>query len=129
VAVALITIPLAILIPLDSRGPLFYRQERIGRDGKAFRMVKFRTMRVGAHAEAAALAHANDGAGPLFKMREDPRVTRVGRILRRLSLDELPQFWNVLRGDMSAVGPRPPLPEEVLTYSGVVSRRLYIKPG
>jgi exopolysaccharide biosynthesis polyprenyl glycosylphosphotransferase len=129
VAVALITIPLAILIPLDSRGPLFYRQERIGRDGKAFRMVKFRTMRVGAHAEAAALAHANDGAGPLFKMREDPRVTRVGRVLRRLSLDELPQFWNVLRGDMSAVGPRPPLPEEVLTYSGVVSRRLYIKPG
>jgi exopolysaccharide biosynthesis polyprenyl glycosylphosphotransferase len=129
VAVALVMIPLAILIPLDSPGPLFYRQERIGRDGKSFRMVKFRTMRVGAHAEAAALAHANDGAGPLFKMREDPRVTRVGRVLRRLSLDELPQFWNVLRGDMSAVGPRPPLPEEVLTYSGVVSRRLYIKPG
>lgn len=129
VAVALITVPLAILIPLDSRGPLFYRQERIGRDGKSFRMVKFRTMRVGADAEVAALIHANDGAGPLFKMREDPRVTRVGRVLRRLSLDELPQFWNVLRGDMSAVGPRPPLPEEVVTYSGVVSRRLYIKPG
>lgn len=128
-AVALITVPLAILIPLDSRGPLFYRQERIGRDGKSFRMVKFRTMRVGADAEIAALVHANDGAGPLFKMREDPRVTRVGRVLRRLSLDELPQFWNVLKGDMSAVGPRPPLPEEVVTYSGVVSRRLYIKPG
>lgn len=128
-AIALISIPLAIMIKLDSRGPVFFHQERVGRDGHRFKMLKFRTMRVGAEAELAALAAANDGAGPLFKMRADPRVTRVGAILRKLSLDELPQFWNVLRGDMSVVGPRPPLPSEVTAYNGAVFRRLYIKPG
>lgn len=120
---------LALLIKLDSKGPVFFRQTRIGRDGREFKMVKFRTMRVNAEAELAALAAANEGAGPLFKMKSDPRVTRVGAILRKFSLDELPQFWNVLVGDMSVVGPRPPLPSEVTTYNGTVFRRLYIKPG
>lgn len=128
-AIAIVAVPLALLIKLDSRGPVFFRQERVGRDGHRFHMVKFRTMRVGAEAELAALAVENEGAGPLFKMHNDPRVTRVGAILRKLSLDELPQFWNVLRGDMSVVGPRPPLPSEVTAYNGTVYRRLYIKPG
>lgn len=128
-AIAVIALPLALAIKIDSRGPVFFRQERVGRDGHRFKMLKFRTMRVGAAAEVSALSSENDGAGPLFKMRNDPRVTRVGRLLRKLSLDELPQFWNVLRGDMSVVGPRPPLPGEVTAYNGAVYRRLYIKPG
>lgn len=129
VPIALISPAIALLIKLDSRGPVLYRQERLGRDGQSFRMVKFRTMRTGADAELAALQAQNDGAGPLFKMRADPRVTRIGRVLRRFSLDELPQFWNVLTGEMSVVGPRPPLPREAQSYDGVVTRRLYIKPG
>lgn len=129
IVVALLLVPVAIIVRLDSPGPLFFRQVRVGRDGQTFKMVKFRTMRVGAEAEQELLHAQNDGAGPLFKMRADPRVTRVGRALRRLSLDELPQFWNVLRGDMSIVGPRPPLPSEVTAYNGAVYRRLYIKPG
>jgi exopolysaccharide biosynthesis polyprenyl glycosylphosphotransferase len=120
---------IAAAIALDSPGPVFYRQERVGRNGRRFDMVKFRTMRVGADAEVDGLLAANEGAGPLFKMKEDPRVTRVGRVLRKYSLDELPQFFNVLGGDMSAVGPRPPLPREVMAYGGVEYRRLYIKPG
>lgn len=127
--IGLLAIPLGILIKLDSRGPVFFRQERVGRDGHRFRMVKFRTMGVNAEAQLAELASDNEGAGPLFKMQNDPRVTRVGAVLRKLSLDELPQFWNVLRGDMSVVGPRPPLPSEVTAYNGAVYRRLYIKPG
>jgi exopolysaccharide biosynthesis polyprenyl glycosylphosphotransferase len=129
IPIALLTPFLALLIKVDSRGPVFFRQTRIGRDGREFKMVKFRTMRVTAEAELAALVAANDGAGPLFKMKRDPRITRVGAILRKFSLDELPQFWNVLVGDMSVVGPRPPLPSEVTTYNGTVFRRLYIKPG
>lgn len=127
--IALIAPFIAIAIALDSPGPVLFRQERIGRDGRRFKMLKFRSMRVGAEAELAALRELNEGAGPLFKMREDPRITRVGRVLRKLSLDELPQFWNVLVGDMSVVGPRPPLPEEATSYDGVATRRLYIKPG
>jgi lipopolysaccharide/colanic/teichoic acid biosynthesis glycosyltransferase len=101
----------------------------VGLNDREFDMIKFRTMRVGADAEVEALAAANDGAGLLFKLRSDPRVTRVGAVLRKYSLDELPQFWNVLRGDMSVVGPRPPLPREVGGYDGPVFRRLYIRPG
>ncbi len=127
--IGILAIPLGILIKLDSRGPIFFRQERVGRDGHRFRMVKFRTMGVDAEARLADLVQDNEGAGPLFKMQNDPRVTRVGAVLRKLSLDELPQFWNVLRGDMSVVGPRPPLPSEVTAYNGAVYRRLYIKPG
>lgn len=129
IPIMLIAPVLALIIKLDSSGPVFYRQERIGRDGKKFLMLKFRTMRVGADTELDMLRDANEGSGPLFKMREDPRVTRVGKMLRRLSLDELPQFWNVLTGDMSVVGPRPPLPTEVEQYGTITTRRLYIKPG
>lgn len=120
---------IALAIWIDNRGPVFFRQLRIGRDGREFRMVKFRSMRTTAEQELAALLDENEGSGPLFKLKEDPRVTRVGRILRKYSLDELPQFWNVLVGDMSVVGPRPPLPSEVTAYDGTVFRRLYIKPG
>ncbi|WP_336645742.1 sugar transferase [Microbacterium sp. USHLN186] len=129
VPIALMLPVLALLIKLDSPGPVFFFQERVGRDGKLFKMVKFRSMRTDAEQQLAALREQNEGAGLLFKMKDDPRVTRVGRVLRKLSLDELPQFWNVLVGDMSVVGPRPPLPSEVTGYDGKVFRRLYIKPG
>jgi exopolysaccharide biosynthesis polyprenyl glycosylphosphotransferase len=119
----------AILIKLDSPGPVFYRAERIGLNGKPFAMLKFRSMVVDAEKGRLALVGRNEGAGPLFKMRHDPRITRVGRWLRRLSIDELPQLINVLRGQMSIVGPRPPLQSEVATYSGDVHRRLLVKPG
>lgn len=120
---------IAAAIALDSPGPVFFRQARVGRDGREFRMLKFRSMRVDAEQHLEALRAADEGAGPLFKLHDDPRVTRIGRMLRRYSLDELPQFWNVLVGDMSVVGPRPPLPAEVVAYDGTVLRRLYIKPG
>lgn len=120
---------LAIAIKLDSPGPVFFLQKRVGRDGGHFDMVKFRSMRTDAEDQLAKLQAENQGSGLLFKMKDDPRVTRVGRILRKYSLDEVPQFWNVLRGDMSVVGPRPPLPSEVTAYDGTIFRRLYIKPG
>jgi len=126
---AMMTPILALLIKLDSRGPVFFSQERVGRDGHMFRMFKFRTMVVDAEEALAALKEQNEGSGPLFKLKDDPRVTRVGRVLRKISLDEFPQFWNVLRGDRSVVGPRPPLPDEVVEYDGAVARRLYVKPG
>ncbi|MCX6502426.1 MAG: sugar transferase [Microbacterium sp.] len=129
VPLALATPIIAAFIRLDSPGPVFFRQQRVGRDCRAFEIVKFRTMRQGAEAEIAGLQAANEGAGALFKIRSDPRVTRVGAVLRRYSIDEFPQFWNVLRGDMSVVGPRPPLPREVEAYDDPVFRRLYIRPG
>lgn len=127
--IALITPVIALFILIDSRGPLFFLQERVGRDGQTFRMVKFRSMHIDAEQKLAALQAQNEGSGLLFKMKDDPRITRVGRVLRKFSLDELPQFWNVLVGEMSVVGPRPPLPSEVRSYNGKVHRRLYIKPG
>jgi exopolysaccharide biosynthesis polyprenyl glycosylphosphotransferase len=129
VPIILITPILALLIKLDSPGPVFFFQERVGRDGKPFQIVKFRSMHADAEQRLAALKAVNEGSGLLFKMKNDPRITRVGRVLRKLSFDELPQFWNVLAGEMSVVGPRPPLPSEVSDYDGTVSRRLYIKPG
>jgi exopolysaccharide biosynthesis polyprenyl glycosylphosphotransferase len=129
IPIAIVGLPIALLIWLDDRGPVFFRQTRVGRDGTEFKILKFRTMRTSAEAELAALMADNEGAGPLFKMKRDPRITRIGGILRKFSLDELPQFVNVLRGDMSVVGPRPPLPAEVDEYDGSVGRRLYIKPG
>ncbi len=129
IPIAAITPVLALLVKLDSPGPVFFFQERVGRDGRTFKMVKFRSMKTDAEQQLAALKEQNDGAGLLFKMKDDPRVTRVGKVLRKLSLDELPQFWNVLTGDMSVVGPRPPLQSEVTAYDGTVFRRLYIKPG
>jgi exopolysaccharide biosynthesis polyprenyl glycosylphosphotransferase len=118
---------IGLLILLDSRGSVFYRQKRVGKDGRAFTMIKFRTMVRDAHQMRAGMA--NEGSGLLFKVRKDPRVTRVGAVLRRYSLDELPQLFNVLSGRMSLVGPRPPLPEETKRYSSDVRRRLLVKPG
>jgi exopolysaccharide biosynthesis polyprenyl glycosylphosphotransferase len=120
----------AIAIKLTSKGPVFYPSERIGLDGKPFTMVKFRTMVQDADNQIADLLHLNESpGGMLFKIRQDPRITAVGRILRRLSIDELPQFINVLKQDMSVVGPRPPLMREVVKYNGDVKRRLLVKPG
>jgi exopolysaccharide biosynthesis polyprenyl glycosylphosphotransferase len=120
---------IAIAIRRDSAGPVFFRQSRVGLSGREFTFFKFRSMRVGAEAELALLQASNEMDGPVFKMRLDPRITRVGRFLRRTSLDELPQFWNVLRGEMSLVGPRPPLPAEVRQYLPWQRRRLSVKPG
>jgi exopolysaccharide biosynthesis polyprenyl glycosylphosphotransferase len=118
----------AVAIKATSAGPVFYVQDRVGRDGQPFRMIKFRTMIDGAHAMVPSLR--SDGPNPvMFKMRDDPRVTRVGATLRRYSLDELPQLINVLRGDMSLVGPRPPLLEEVSGYAADAHRRLLVRPG
>ncbi|MFL0564897.1 sugar transferase [Microbacterium sp. 179-I 1D1 NHS] len=128
-AFAPVALAIALAIKTNDGGPVFFRQSRVGRDGHEFAMLKFRTMRVDAEAQLAALLEQNEGSGPLFKLKRDPRVTRVGQVLRKFSLDEVPQFWNVLRGDMSVVGPRPPLPAEVTAYDGTVFRRLYIKPG
>jgi exopolysaccharide biosynthesis polyprenyl glycosylphosphotransferase len=119
----------AIAVRLDSPGPVLFRQERIGRAGEPFTMFKFRSMVTDAEARLAELQRANEGAGLLFKMRDDPRITRVGAFIRRYSLDELPQLFNVLNGSMSLIGPRPPLPREVAAYEGRVNRRLLIKPG
>jgi lipopolysaccharide/colanic/teichoic acid biosynthesis glycosyltransferase len=110
-------------------GPVFFRQERVGRDGRTFAMLKFRSMEVDAESRVAHLVAQSDGNGVLFKMRHDPRVTAVGRVLRRYSLDELPQLLNVLKGDMSLVGPRPPLPMEVELFGVDMHRRLIVKPG
>ncbi|MEU0385586.1 sugar transferase [Streptomyces chartreusis] len=119
----------ALLVMVDSRGGAFYRQRRVGKDGREFTILKFRTMVAGAHGARAELADRNEGAGLLFKLRRDPRVTRVGAVLRRYSIDELPQLFNVLTGSMSLVGPRPPLPEESAAYGPDIRRRLLVKPG
>jgi lipopolysaccharide/colanic/teichoic acid biosynthesis glycosyltransferase len=109
--------------------PVLFRQARVGRDGTEFPMLKFRSMVVDAEARLAQLHASSEGNGVLFKMREDPRVTRVGKVLRRLSLDELPQLLNVLVGHMSLVGPRPPLAREVAVYGDDARRKLLVKPG
>jgi exopolysaccharide biosynthesis polyprenyl glycosylphosphotransferase len=121
---------IALAVKLTSRGPVFYRQERIGLDGEPFEMIKFRTMVVGADAMLEEVAHLNESdSGVLFKIRKDPRVTWLGRFLRKYSLDELPQFINAFTGQMSVVGPRPPLESEVASYDDQTMRRLLVKPG
>jgi exopolysaccharide biosynthesis polyprenyl glycosylphosphotransferase len=120
---------IALLIKLTSEGPVFYRQTRCGLGSRRFTLLKFRSMVNNAHEMLQELEHHNEVDGPVFKMRNDPRCTNVGRWLRILSLDELPQLWNVLRGDMSLVGPRPPLPQEVEQYEPWQRRRLRIRPG
>jgi len=122
-------IAVALCVRCTSRGPVLFRQVRVGRDGRQFRIFKFRSMYVDAEARLAELRHLNEHDGVLFKIRDDPRVTPVGRYLRRFSLDELPQLLNVLLGQMSLVGPRPPLPAEVAAYADDVRRRLAVKPG
>jgi lipopolysaccharide/colanic/teichoic acid biosynthesis glycosyltransferase len=126
--IAPVLLTLAIAVRIDG-GPVFYRQSRIGQHGKPFSMIKFRSMVVNADQRQSDFATDNQGCGPLFKLRQDPRVTRVGTFLRRYSLDELPQVLNVLSGSMSIVGPRPPLPEEVASYSRDAQRKLLVKPG
>ncbi len=119
----------ALAIKLSSTGSVFFKQRRMGLNGRVFTLYKFRTMIEDAHARREEVAHLNEMNGPVFKMRDDPRVTRVGWWLRRFSFDEIPQLWNVLRGDMSLVGPRPPIPEEVASYHRWHRRRLSMKPG
>ena len=119
----------ALAVKISSAGPVLFRQVRVGINGRKFVMYKFRTMVEGADSIKDKLAGHNEAGTILFKIRHDPRITDIGRILRRTSLDELPQLWNVLRGEMSLVGPRPPVPSEVLKYTPKMAERLSIKPG
>jgi len=132
-AAAIVLSPLmvviAVAIAIDSGRPVLFRQKRVGQHGRTFDVIKFRTMGLGAEGRLADLAHRNEIRGPAFKLASDPRVTRIGTYLRRTSLDELPQLWNVMRGEMSLVGPRPPLPAEVAGYDVWHRRRLSVKPG
>lgn len=120
---------IALAIRLSSPGPVFFVQRRVGKGGQEFGMVKFRSMVVDAEARRAEVLGKSDRAGLCFKSKDDPRITPVGRLLRRASLDELPQLWNVLKGDMSLVGPRPALPEEVAAYPAAALERLAVLPG
>jgi exopolysaccharide biosynthesis polyprenyl glycosylphosphotransferase len=120
---------MAALVKLESRGPVLYKSQRIGRGGKAFTFYKLRSMVNGAHTRRKDFAHLNECDGPVFKISNDPRVTRIGRLLRRTSIDEIPQFLNVLKGEMSLVGPRPPIPEEVARYEPWQLKRLSVRPG
>lgn len=129
----LVTLPIllltAIAVAVSTTGPVFYIQERVGRGGRTFRMVKFRSMFVDADARLPDIVYLNQKSGPIFKLDDDPRVTRIGRWIRKFSIDELPQLFNVLRGEMSMVGPRPPLPREVEEYSPTQHQRLSVTPG
>ena len=120
---------IAIIIKFTSKGPVFFSQKRVGRDGKEFKMYKFRSMVVNAEELKEKLAAQNEMSGPMFKMKDDPRVTKVGKFIRKTSIDELPQLWNILKGDMSLVGPRPSLPKEVAQFEDWMYRRLEVKPG
>ena len=119
----------ALLIRLDSPGPILFRQTRVGKWGESFTCLKFRSMYIDAEERLKELQALNEADGPVFKMKNDPRITNVGRVIRKLSIDELPQIFNVLRGDMSLVGPRPALPSEVAKYSFEQARRLHTIPG
>lgn len=129
VILAITCLIIAVLIKLCDGGPVLYTQARVGKDGKIFKIYKFRSMYVDADKLRDKLSEQNEVTGPMFKMKNDPRITSVGRFLRRTSLDELPQLWNVLLGDMSLVGPRPPLPKEVVKYSEYDRQRLWVIPG
>lgn len=120
----------ALLIKLeDPKGPVFFKQVRVGKDGKEFYMYKFRSMVTNAEELLESLLHLNETTGAMFKMKNDPRVTKIGRFIRKTSIDELPQLWNVLKGEMSLVGPRPPLPREVAQYTEYDKQRLLVTPG
>lgn len=119
----------ALAIKLDSRGPILFRQLRVGKNHKPFFCLKFRSMTADAETRKSEVVHLNEVDGPVFKIRNDPRVTRVGRFIRKTSLDEFPQLINVLRGEMTMVGPRPPLPREVEQYEEWMLRRLEVTPG
>ncbi|WP_404851290.1 sugar transferase [Enterococcus casseliflavus] len=113
----------------EPKGPIFFSQKRIGKNGKIFKMYKFRSMCVGAEEQLSILLEKNEIDGAMFKMKNDPRITKIGKLIRKTSIDELPQLWNVLKGDMSLIGPRPPLIREVKLYSKYDKQRLYVKPG
>jgi exopolysaccharide biosynthesis polyprenyl glycosylphosphotransferase len=129
VPVLIVTGLIVLAIRLESPGPVLFWQERVGWRGKPFKMVKFRSMVVDAESQKERLQQMNEASGPIFKIKNDPRLTRVGRIIRRLSLDELPQLFNVIKGEMSLVGPRPPLAEEVAQYQPWHMQRLEVKGG
>lgn len=124
-----ILIVVALLVKFTSKGPIIFAQERIGKNGKSFSMYKFRSMVVNAEELKAKLAEQNEMSGPMFKMKDDPRITGIGKFIRKTSIDELPQLWNVLKGDMSLVGPRPSLPNEVKQFESWMHKRLLVKPG
>ncbi len=129
-ALSPLMIIVAILIKLESKGPMIFRQTRVGKDGRYFHFYKFRSMRVNAETAKSEILSKNESAdGVIFKMKSDPRITRVGKFIRKFSIDELPQLFNVLEGSMSLVGPRPPLPAEVMQYTLEDRKRLHIKPG
>lgn len=113
----------------DSEGPVFFSQQRVGKNGQLFRMFKFRSMCVDAEEKLVSLLEHNEIEGAMFKMKDDPRITKIGKFIRKTSIDELPQLWNVLKGDMSLVGPRPPLVNEVEKYTEHEKQRLIVKPG
>ena len=119
----------ACAVKFTSKGPIFFSQKRVGKNGQLFDMYKFRSMVVNAEELKEKLANQNEMSGPMFKMKDDPRVTKVGKFIRKTSLDELPQLWNVLKGDMSLVGPRPSLPKEVREFEKWMYKRLTVKPG
>ena len=119
----------ACAVKFTSKGPVFFSQKRVGKNGELFDMYKFRSMVVNAEELKEKLAYQNEMSGPMFKMKDDPRVTKVGKFIRKTSLDELPQLWNVLKGDMSLVGPRPSLPKEVAQFEKWMYKRLCVKPG
>jgi len=129
VALSPLLLTVAALIKLTSRGPIFFKQKRVGLHGKTFEMLKFRSMVINAEELKEKLAALNEQTGPVFKMKNDPRITPIGRFIRKYSIDELPQLLNVLRGEMSVVGPRPPLPKEVEKYAAWQRRRLSVRPG
>jgi exopolysaccharide biosynthesis polyprenyl glycosylphosphotransferase len=129
VLISPLLLAVALLVKLEDGGPIFFRQARVGRDGRHFWMLKFRSMVPDAEQRLQEIEHMNESDGVLFKVKGDPRITRTGRFLRRYSVDELPQLFNVLRGDMSLVGPRPPLPAEVAAYEPDTRRRLLVRPG
>ena len=124
-----ILIIVGITVKLSSKGPIFFSQKRVGKNGEIFNMYKFRSMVVNAEELKEKLASQNEMSGPMFKMKDDPRITGVGKFIRKTSLDELPQLWNVLKGDMSLVGPRPSLPKEVAQFESWMYKRLEVKPG
>lgn len=124
-----VMIIVAIWIKLDSKGPVFFAQSRVGRDGKQFVMYKFRSMCTDAEELLGELKDDNEMSGPMFKIKDDPRITKIGKFVRKTSIDELPQLFNIIKGDMSLVGPRPSLPKEVAQFTTFQKQRLIAKPG
>jgi exopolysaccharide biosynthesis polyprenyl glycosylphosphotransferase len=129
IALVPIFLIVAVAIKIESKGPIVFIQKRVGKDGKTFGIYKFRSMVVNAEELKDKLSDKNEISGPMFKMKEDPRVTKVGKFIRKTSIDELPQLINVLRGEMSLVGPRPSLPDEVMKFENWMMQRLSVKPG